>query len=82
VASAFGEPQARFVKKQGRNTAKKVAIYLMKRYICVDNKEIGQVFGGLHYSAVSKAAARLEKELAKDKDLTKLFDRLVSNVKI
>jgi hypothetical protein len=50
VASAFGEPQGRLVEKQGRNTAKKVAIYLMKRYTCVDNKEIGQVFGGLHYS--------------------------------
>jgi chromosomal replication initiation ATPase DnaA len=44
-------------------------------------KEIGKVFGGLHYSAVSKAAARLERELLKDKDLAKLFDRLVSNVK-
>jgi chromosomal replication initiation ATPase DnaA len=82
VASAFGEPQGRLVEKQGQNNnAKKVAIYLMKRYTCLDNKEIGQVFGGLHYSAVSKAAARLEKELAKDKDLTKLVGRLVSNVK-
>ena len=53
----------------------------MKRYTCLGNKEIGQVFGGLHYSAVSKAAARLEKELAEDKDLTKLVGRLVSNVK-
>jgi hypothetical protein len=51
VASAFGEPQGRLVEKQGRNTAKKVAIYLMKRYTCGDNKEIGQVFGGLHYRA-------------------------------
>ncbi len=35
-------------------------------------KEIGELFGGLHYGAVSKAAARLEKELSKDKDLAKL----------
>jgi hypothetical protein len=33
------------------------------------------------YSAVSKAAARLEKELSEDKDLAKLVYRLVSNVK-
>ena len=52
----------------------------MKRYACLDNKEIGKVFGRLHYSAVSKAAARLERELSKDKDLAKLLDRLVSNV--
>jgi putative transposase len=82
VASAFGEPQGRLVEKQGRNnTAKKVAIYLMKRYTCLGNKEIGKVFGGLHYSAVSKSSARLEKELSKDKKLAKLVDRLVSNVK-
>ena len=41
VASAFGELQGRLVEKQGRNTAKMVAIYLMKRYTCLDNKEIG-----------------------------------------
>jgi hypothetical protein len=40
-----------------------------------------ELWGGLHYSAVSKAAARLERELSKDKDLAKLLDRLVSNVK-
>jgi chromosomal replication initiation ATPase DnaA len=50
VASAFGEPEARLVQKQGRNnTAKKVAVYLMKRYAGLDNREIGQVFGGIHY---------------------------------
>jgi len=82
VASAFGQPQGRVLEKQGRkNTAKKVATYLMKRYACLDNKEIGKMFGGLHYSAVSKAAARLERELSKDKHLANLLDRLVSNVK-
>ena len=66
------------LKSKGKTTLrKKAAIYLMKRYTCLDNKEIGEVFGGLHYSAVSKAAARLEKELSKDKDLTKLVGRLV-----
>jgi hypothetical protein len=50
-------------------------------YACLDNKEISKVFGWLHYSAVSKSAARLEKELSKDKDLAKLVDRLMSNVK-
>ena len=82
VASAFGQPQGRVLEKQGRkNTAKKVATYLMKRYACLDNKEIGKMFGGLHYSAVTKAAARLERELSKDKDLPNLLDSLVSNVK-
>ena len=50
------------------------------RYTCLGNKEIGRVFGGLHYGVVSKAAARLEKQLSKDKQLAKLLERLVSNV--
>jgi hypothetical protein len=50
VASAFGEPVARLIQKQGRNnTAKKLPFYLMKRYAGLDNREIGQVFGGIHY---------------------------------
>ncbi|MDY7036100.1 MAG: hypothetical protein SV375_08075 [Thermodesulfobacteriota bacterium] len=53
---------------------------LMKRYACLDNKEI-EYIGGLHYSAVSKAAARLEKELSRDKDLAKLVKKLISNAK-
>ncbi|MDY7037197.1 MAG: transposase [Thermodesulfobacteriota bacterium] len=82
VASAFGQPQYRLVEKQGRNnTAKKVAIYLMKRYTCLGNKEIAHVFGGLHYSAVSKAVARLERELSKDKDLAKRVEKTMSYVK-
>ncbi len=37
VALSFGEPEAGLVEKQGRNnTAKKVAIYLMKRYAGLD----------------------------------------------
>ncbi len=50
------------------------------RYTCLGNKEIGRVFGGLHYGVVSKAAARLEKQLSEDKQLAKLLERLVSNV--
>ena len=53
----------------------------MKCYACLDNKEIGKVFCGLHYSAVSKSVARLEKELSKDKDLAKPVEKIMSNVR-
>lgn len=34
-------------------------MYLVRRYTDVGNLKIGQLFGGIHYSAVSKAAAML-----------------------
>jgi hypothetical protein len=46
----FRRPEAWLIQKQGRNnTAKELAIYVMERYAGLDNREIGQVFGGLHY---------------------------------
>ena len=53
----------------------------MKRYSCLDNKEIGQVFGGLYYGGVSESPASLEKALSKDNRVTKIVDKFVSNVK-
>jgi chromosomal replication initiation ATPase DnaA len=34
-----------------------MTIYLIKRYSGLGNQEIGELFGGKHYSAVSKSAA-------------------------
>ena len=39
------------------------------------------MLGEIHYRAVNKTAATLEKELSRHKELAKLVDRLVSNVK-
>jgi len=47
----------------------------------LEKKEIWKVFGKISYRAESKAAGRLEKELSKDRELARLVDRLVSNVK-
>jgi len=45
VASTFGEPQSRLVDKKGRgNTAKKVAIHLIKRYTGLGNRENWEYF--------------------------------------
>ncbi len=63
------------------NTAKKVAIYLMKRYSGLSNTEIGQIFGGLHYSTISKSSKRLEVEMENDEHLLKLIRDLRSTVK-
>ena len=82
VASMFGVPEESIKEKGGRdNTAKKVALYLIKRYSGLSNQEIGELFGGMHYSAVSKSSTRLEQEMAKDKEIATLLKELVSNVK-
>ena len=82
VAEAFGVPEVSLIEKEGRNNiAKKTAIYLIKRYSGLSNKEVGKIFRGIHYSAVSKAASRLEVELSEDSALADLVNRLTSNVK-
>jgi len=65
--------KAVFVKSKGsgKDTAKKVALYLIKRYSGLGNQEIGTLFGGMHYSAVTKSSARLETEMTQDKGLRK-----------
>ena len=68
-------------RRQRGNQARKVAVYLVKRYSGLDNGRVGQLFGGIHYSAVSKVAATLEQELAKDQRLTKLVEAVKSQIK-
>ena len=68
-------------KRQRGNQARKVAVCLVKRYSGLDNGRIGELFGGIHYSTVSKVAATLEQELAKDQRLTKLVETVKSQIK-
>jgi REP element-mobilizing transposase RayT len=63
------------------NTARKAALYLAQRYTGLDNKAIGDLFGGIHYSAVSKASGRLREEMISDKGLSKLIDEIDSHFK-
>ncbi len=82
VASAFKVEEEKVTEPGGRgNKARKVALYLIKRYSAINNREIGKLFGGLHYSSVSKSSARMEKEMAQDKNLSRLTRGLVSHVK-
>ena len=63
------------------NRARKVALYLAHQHSGLSNEEIGMQFGGIHYSAVSKAATRVREEIASDKDLAKLVNELDSHFK-
>ena len=83
VVSIYFKTHVEVLKNRGsrNNTAKKVAIFLMKRYSGLSNNEIGQIFGGIHYSSVTKSSKRLEEEMGKNENLRKIVSEIVSNVK-
>jgi REP element-mobilizing transposase RayT len=82
VARAFKVKEEAIRGRGGRaNTARNVALYLAQRYTGLGNKAIGDLFGGIHYSAVSKASGRLREEMISDKGLSKLVDELDSHFK-
>lgn len=71
--------------KQGLHPeAKKIAIYLLKKYTGMTNNEIGRKLGGLTYSAIAKAFSRLEEKMKKDRRLRSAIRKIegqMSNVK-
>jgi hypothetical protein len=82
VARAFDIKEDTIEDKGNRNnTARKVAIYLVQRYTGLSNEDIGKLFGGIHYSAISKASARLKQDISTDKKLLKLVEKLDSHFK-
>ncbi len=82
VSEASGINQVEILDRRGKtNMARKVAIYLCQRYTGLSNEAIGEIFGGIHYSGVSKVAARVKEEILKDNELSELMDRLNSHFK-
>ncbi len=82
VADAFGGDRDIINDKNIRNNAaRKAAIYLVYRYSGLSNEEVGKIFGGIHYSAVSKVSARLKEELGNNRKLAKVIREIESNVK-
>jgi len=82
VATAFDVlPESLQISGGRGNEPRKIALYLVRRYCGLSNQEVGTLFGGLHYSAVSKAVVRLEQELAKNRKLRKRVQQVMSNVK-
>jgi REP element-mobilizing transposase RayT len=63
----------------------KLLVYALKKYSPLTLKEIGEKFNNLHYSAVAQILIRLQKKLAKDKELSKAVievDKLCTKLKI
>jgi putative transposase len=82
VAKKYGKtPEELYKSKNQPMKAKKVAIYLMKQLSNLTNSKIGETFG-ITYSAVSKAAADIEKLILEDKKIKKEVDEIISRFKV
>ena len=62
--------------KEHRN----IAIYLLKKYTGLTNRQIGQQLGNISYSAVAKVYQRFSEKLRKDKALKKKIAGIMSNL--
>ena len=72
------------VVKRQRGDIKNIAIYLIKRNTGATNNEIGVLFGGVSYSAVSKTYQRMLEQLQTDLKLRKKIEQInasMSNIK-
>lgn len=71
--------------KNKKKKYRKIAIFLLKRFTHLSNKEIGMLFGNISYSAVAKANQRFKVELKRDRKIQNQIKELVSkmsNVKV
>jgi REP element-mobilizing transposase RayT len=82
VGSVLGVDEA-MITGRGRkgNEARKLAVYLVKRYSGMSNGEIGALFGGIHSSGVTKASGRVEEKMKRDARIRGLMDTIMSKVK-
>lgn len=61
-------------RKEYRN----ICIYIMKKYTGMTNSQIGQVFNGLSFSAVSKAFQRETKAIKENRAMRKRVNKIIS----
>ncbi len=57
-----------------------MAIYCAKTFTGFTNPEIGQYFGGLSYSAVTKVKGRFEKILRSDRAMKRTFEKIKAGI--
>ena len=74
----FDIPREQLLGKN--NGHRKLAIYLLKRHTALTNRQIGQMFGGLTYSAVSKTYQRFSARLRDDRRLQRKVKEVMFHV--
>jgi putative transposase len=82
VSSHFNAQQNKVFEEKG--IMRDIAIYFGRKYTGLTNREIGERFGGLSYSGVTRVSQRLDEKMAKDKSLRRQVEEIhdrISNVK-
>ena len=64
-----------------RGEARNLAIYLFKRYTGMTNRQIGEMFGGISFSAVAQSVKLFTLRLAEDRRLSKRVEAITFNLK-
>ncbi len=82
VANGFAAEEDEITRPGKRgNIARMAALHLVQRYSGLKNEEIGKLFGGIHYSAVTKASGRLMERMKKERSLNRRVQEIISYVK-
>ncbi len=63
---------------QDRGEYRKIAIYIIKKKTSLTNRQVGELFGGLSYSAVAKVYERFSKHLSHDKKKKKNIAKIIT----
>jgi len=79
VSDCFHIEKDRIFKKQKGNIYRQLAIYLIKRYIALPLKEIGELFN-MDYTTVSITARRFEKKANNDKGISGMFKKITKKI--
>jgi len=78
IASYFELTPEEVLKDRGDH--RNIAIHLMKKWTSVTNKQIGDLFGGFSFTAVSKANQRFMMRMKKDRKLRRRVDDILRNM--
>jgi chromosomal replication initiation ATPase DnaA len=74
----------RDVIQEDRRVLRNIAIYFLKKYTGLTNREIGSFFGGISYSGITRVYQRFGEKVLEHKDLRKRIEEIgdiLSNVK-
>ena len=68
-------------KKANVSNARHIAIYITRELTNLTVKEIGNLFGGRHYTTVLYSISKVEEQLERDVKIRELVDDMMKNIK-
>ena len=82
ICSYYNVPQK--IILEDKKGFRKIVIYFSKKYTGLTNREMGNLLGGISYSAVTRVYQRFGEKILKDRNLRKQIEdieNILSNVK-